>query len=85
MKYIETPTVMWVLLGEVIRGAVDMYYISCAHTISAVDSSFNLCYDPTTNVITKGVWTGSLTNVTAPDDYIEPTKCTASEFSECST
>ena len=26
-------------------------------------SSFNLCYNPDTDEITKGVWTGSLTDV----------------------
>jgi len=48
-------------------------------------SSFYKCYNPSTDVMTDGVWTGSLTNVTAPDDYIEPESCTAAEYSECDT
>ena len=48
-------------------------------------SSFYKCYNPSTGVTTDGVWTGSLTNVTAPEGWIEPEPCTAEEYSECST
>eukprot|EP00984_Skeletonema_dohrnii_P017454 scaffold7947_cov84-Skeletonema_dohrnii-CCMP3373.AAC.1 len=34
---------------------------------------------------TDGVWTGSLTNVTAPEGWIEPKQCTAEDYSECNT
>ena len=46
-------------------------------------SSFHKCYNPTTDEVSEGVWTGSKTNVTAPEGYIEPEECTASEYSEC--
>lgn len=48
-------------------------------------SSFDKCYNPSTGVTTDGVWTGSLTNVTAPQGWIEPEHCTAEEYSECNT
>eukprot|EP00986_Skeletonema_menzelii_P002913 scaffold844_cov142-Skeletonema_menzelii.AAC.4 len=48
-------------------------------------SSFDKCSNPSTGVTTDGVWTGSLTNVTAPQGWIEPEHCTAEEYSECNT
>ncbi|KAK1740204.1 hypothetical protein QTG54_009154 [Skeletonema marinoi] len=48
-------------------------------------SSFYKCYNPSTGKTTDGVWTGSLTNVTAPEGWIEPEQCTAEEYSECNT
>ena len=35
--------------------------------------------------ITEGVWTGSLTNTTVPEGWIEPPECTMEEYSECNT
>lgn len=49
-------------------------------------SSYTFCYDPDTETKTDGVWTGSLTNITSPEDYVEnPRDCTAVEYSECDT
>jgi len=48
-------------------------------------SSFEKCYNPATNEITDGVWTGKLTNTTAPAGYVEPDACTGSQYSECDT
>lgn len=46
-------------------------------------SSFSKCYSPSTDETTDGIWTGYRTNITAPDDYVEPEYCTASEYSQC--
>ena len=44
-------------------------------------SSFNKCLDPSSGQVTEGVWTGSLTNVTAPEGWVkEPAEC-----AECAT
>jgi hypothetical protein len=48
-------------------------------------SSFNKCFNPTSDVETEGVWTGSLTDVTPPHGWIEPDMCTAAEYSQCET
>jgi hypothetical protein len=48
-------------------------------------SLFNKCYDPETGTITNAVWTGSLTNVTAPDGWVTPEMCTAEQYSQCNT
>jgi hypothetical protein len=48
-------------------------------------SLFNKCYDPETGTITNAVWTGSLTNVTAPDGWVTPEVCTAEQYSQCNT
>lgn len=42
-------------------------------------SAFNKCYDPSTGVVTEGVWTGSKVETSPPDDYIKPEKCFESE------
>jgi len=47
------------------------------------ESSFDKCYNPDSNVMSDGVWTGSLTNVTAPDGWIQPQMCTAEQYSQC--
>ncbi len=46
-------------------------------------SSFSKCYDPSADQMTEGVWTGSLTDVVAPEGYVTPVDCAASEYSEC--
>ncbi|KAL7498771.1 hypothetical protein ACHAWT_008781 [Skeletonema menzelii] len=46
-------------------------------------SSFSKCYDPETNVMSEGVWTGTETDVTTPDGWIEPQMCTAAQYSQC--
>ena len=38
-------------------------------------SSFNKCYDRRTTKVTDAVWTGSKTDVVAPDGYVEPLQC----------
>ncbi len=48
-------------------------------------SLFNKCYDPETGAITNAVWTGSLTNVTAPEGWVTPEMCTAEQYSQCNT
>lgn len=48
-------------------------------------SSFNKCYNPETGETTEGVWTGSLTNVTVPDGWIQPQMCTEEQYSQCDT
>eukprot|EP00579_Thalassiosira_antarctica_P028335 CAMPEP_0202004858 /NCGR_PEP_ID=MMETSP0905-20130828/10068_1 /ASSEMBLY_ACC=CAM_ASM_000554 /TAXON_ID=420261 /ORGANISM="Thalassiosira antarctica, Strain CCMP982" /LENGTH=274 /DNA_ID=CAMNT_0048562303 /DNA_START=74 /DNA_END=898 /DNA_ORIENTATION=+ len=49
------------------------------------DSSFFKCYNPATDETTDGVWTGSLSDTSAPEGYVEPEMCTGSEYSECDT
>lgn len=44
-------------------------------------SLFEKCYNPSADEITDGVWTGSLTNVTAPDEWMMPERCTDEEYS----
>eukprot|EP00985_Skeletonema_marinoi_P009101 scaffold4196_cov98-Skeletonema_marinoi.AAC.2 len=46
-------------------------------------STFEKCYDPETNVMSEGVWTGSETDVTVPDGFIQPQICTAEQYSQC--
>lgn len=48
-------------------------------------SLFNKCYDPETGTIANAVWTGSLTNVTAPEGWVTPEMCTAEQYSQCNT
>ena len=49
-------------------------------------SDFNKCFDPAKGEVIEAVWTGSLTNVTAPEDWIQdPPRCTKEEYSECET
>eukprot|EP00573_Skeletonema_grethae_P000480 CAMPEP_0201687690 /NCGR_PEP_ID=MMETSP0578-20130828/1638_1 /ASSEMBLY_ACC=CAM_ASM_000663 /TAXON_ID=267565 /ORGANISM="Skeletonema grethea, Strain CCMP 1804" /LENGTH=253 /DNA_ID=CAMNT_0048171861 /DNA_START=80 /DNA_END=841 /DNA_ORIENTATION=- len=49
-------------------------------------SMYNKCFDTTTSTFSNGVWTGDLTNVTAPEGYVQdPPKCTAEEYSQCDT
>jgi len=54
-------------------------------------SMYNKCFDTTTtttstSTFTNGVWTGSLTNVTAPEGWAQdPPKCTADQYSQCDT
>ncbi|KAK1737221.1 hypothetical protein QTG54_012088 [Skeletonema marinoi] len=45
-------------------------------------STFEKCYDPETNVMSEGVWTGSETDVTVPDGFIQPQICTAEQYSQ---
>lgn len=45
----------------------------------------NKCYDTETDAITNAVWTGSLTNVTAPEGWVTPEMCTAEQYSQCNT
>jgi hypothetical protein len=47
------------------------------------ESSFYFCYSNSTGNVTDGVWTGNLTNVTAPEGWEEPEECTKEEYSEC--
>ena len=42
-------------------------------------SAFNKCYNPTTGIISEGIWTGSKTDTVPPDDYIQPEKCFETE------
>mmetsp|Transcript_1015 Transcript_1015/g.2241 ORF Transcript_1015/g.2241 Transcript_1015/m.2241 type:complete len:671 (+) Transcript_1015:201-2213(+) len=47
-------------------------------------STFYKCYDPSSGAITNGIWTGALTDVTAPDEYVkDPPSCDADVYSEC--
>mmetsp|Transcript_19766 Transcript_19766/g.30841 ORF Transcript_19766/g.30841 Transcript_19766/m.30841 type:complete len:206 (-) Transcript_19766:502-1119(-) len=46
-------------------------------------STFDKCYDPATNVMSEGVWTGTETDVAAPDGWIQPEMCTAAQYSQC--
>lgn len=46
-------------------------------------SNFNKCYNSDTNVMSEGVWTGSATNVTAQDEWIQPQMCTVQQYSQC--
>lgn len=46
---------------------------------------YNKCFDPTTSQFSNGVWTGDLTNVTAPEGWVQPPKCTAEQYSQCDT
>ena len=52
---------------------------------AGADSSFFKCYNPVTDETTDGVWTGSLSDTSAPEGYVEPEMCTGSEYSECNT
>lgn len=48
-------------------------------------SMYNKCFNTTTGEFVNGVWTGNLTNVTAPEGWTQPPKCTAEEYSQCDT
>jgi len=48
-------------------------------------SMYNKCFNTTTGDFINGVWTGDLTNVTAPEGWTQPPKCTAEEYSQCDT
>jgi len=48
-------------------------------------SMYNKCFDTTTGTFSNGVWTGDKTNVTAPEGWTQPPKCTAAEYSQCDT
>lgn len=75
----------------------DMAHFSCTYMITlfvllntaygfaGAASSFNKCYNPATDETTDGVWKGSLTNVTSPENYIEPEMCTEAEYTQCDT
>ena len=59
--------------------------LTTAYGFAGAASSFNKCYNPATGETTEGVWTGSLTNVTSPEGYIEPEMCTEAEYTQCDT
>ena len=38
---------------------------------SGPQSAFNKCYDPSSGIVSEGVWTGSKTDTVPPDDYVQ--------------
>lgn len=46
-------------------------------------SQFYKCYNPATDVVSEGVWTGTETDVIAPDGWIQPQMCEDATYTQC--